>query len=149
MNPSDQITDELATVLFALDGRQRTTGAMTSLITRSIVEWAQSHGWSVRTEARVHPPPKAPVDSTIGFVDVVVRRGGDEPDLAIEIDSADKPWSVTKLQHAVEGGMHAIWVRWGDDAWAGIYDDVHVIQLPALRRPQIRRSTSGQLTLWS
>ena len=122
---------------------------MTALITRSIVEWAQSQGWSVRTEARVHPAPVASADSTIGFLDVVVRRGGGQPDLAIEIDSTDKPWSVIKLRHAAAGGMYAIWVRWGDEAWAGIHDDIDVIQLQTLRRPAARRRSNSQLTVWS
>ena len=70
------------------------------------------------------------------------------PDLAIEIDSADKTWSVNKLQHAARAGMRAIWVRWGDGEWAGIYQDVDVIQLPLIRRVG-HRGMPDQLPLWS
>src|SRR4051794_30313331 len=103
---------------------------MTARITRAVVEWALARGWAPRTEARVD----AGAAERLGFVDVIVRRGNGGSDLAIEIDSTDKPWSVEKLRHAVAAGMEAIWVRWGDDFWAGAYDDVDVIQLPTLRR---------------
>jgi hypothetical protein len=55
---------------------------------------------------------------------------------------------VVKLQHAAAGGMRAVWVRWGDEQWAGIYDDVDVIQLQTLRRPAFRVSPTNQLELW-
>lgn len=142
------VVDDLATMLFALDDIPLATGQMTARITTAIVEWAVGRGWSVRTEARVQAMSEARLDAARGFMDLVIRRGGSEPDLAIEIDSADKPWSVDKLRHAAAGGMRAIWIRWGDDAWAGIYDDVDVIQLPILRRPATRRP-DAQLSLWS
>jgi hypothetical protein len=89
----------------------------------------------------------SPNDARLGFVDVLIRRGLPRPDVAIEIDSTDKPWSVVKLQHAAAGGMHGIWVRWGDQAWAGVYDEIDVIQLPMLRRTG-SRSVQDQLRLW-
>jgi hypothetical protein len=113
---------------------------MTARITRAVVEWALAHGWAPVTEARVDA-------GQLGYVDVIVRRGAGLPDLAIEIDSADKPWSVAKLRHAASAGMEPIWIRWGDDAWAGAFDDVDVIQLPAVRRPE-RLSTRTQLGFW-
>lgn len=136
-----EIVDELATVLFDLDERPLTTGAMTARITRATVEWALSHGWAARTEARVD------VES-LGFVDVIVHRPGAGPDVAIEIDSANKPWSVTKLRHAAAAGMHALWIRWGDEEWAGTYDEVDVIQLPVRRRPAQRAASDAQLAFW-
>jgi hypothetical protein len=143
------VVDDLATVLFALEEDPLATRDMTAKITRQIVEWAVQCGWSVRTEARVRAISEARSDPALGYLDVVVRRRDGEPDLAIEIDSADKPWSVDKLRHAAAGGMQAIWVRWGDDAWAGIYDDIDVIQLPILRRPAFRATADDQLPLWS
>jgi len=83
----------------------------------------------------------------LGFVDVIVRRGGHGRDLAIEIDSAHKPWSVVKLQHAAANGMRAIWIRWGDETWAGVYDDIDVIQVPLNRRPE-HRQPGGQVAVW-
>jgi hypothetical protein len=142
------VVDDLAAPLFELDTAGLGTAAVTSLITAEIVRWAHGNGWVVRTEARVHAVSSQESAARSGFVDVIVRRGsGDPPDLAIEIDSGDKPWSVEKLRHAAQAGMRAIWVRWGDNEWAGIYDDVDVIQLRALRRPR-RRSVDAQLSLW-
>jgi hypothetical protein len=139
-------TDELARVLFDLEMSHRSTAAVTRAITRAIVEWARENGWRVRTEGRVEVPGVERFDK-LGFVDVLVSRGGHQPDVAIEIDSTDKPWSVVKLQHAAAAGMDAIWVRWGDDEWAGVYEDVDVIQLRTLRRVQ-ERPEDRQLTVW-
>jgi hypothetical protein len=138
--------DDLATALFALDAGALTTGVMTRRITDTVVTWALANGWTPRVEARVEAV-SAPGAAKLGYLDVIVRRNG-EPDLAIEIDSADKQWSVDKLRHAAQAGMHAIWIRWGDDQWAGIYDDVDVIQLWLNRRPARRRSAADQLDLW-
>ena len=146
--PDAEFTDDLATELFGLDAGRLPTSAVTAQITRAIVRWAHTHAWRVRTEARVEVG-RDTSEGQLGFVDVVVSRGGDLPDVAIEIDSTDKPWSVVKLQHAVRAGMHAIWVRWGDDEWAGVYDEVDVIQLRLHRRVE-RRTELGatQTALW-
>jgi hypothetical protein len=145
---ADSVTDELADLLFALDGSSLRTSAMTSHITRVIVAWAVARGWSVRTEARVNVDHRLNTSvERLGFLDVVIRRTDAVSDIAIEIDSADKPWSVAKLQHAAAAGMHAIWVRWGDDEWAGVYQDIDVIQLRIARTPA-HRDRSSQLSLW-
>src|SRR5262245_15290674 len=142
IGPEMNVADELATVLFAIDVGRLGTAAFTARITSAIVEWAILRGWSVRTEARVLVPRARSPASGLGYVDVLVGRGAPDPDLAIEIDSTDKQWSLAKLRHAAEGGMQAIWVRWGDDDWAGVYDDVDVIQLRALRRRTARDEPS-------
>ena len=147
MSADMNIADDLASVLFALRVEGRSTARMTAHITRQIVSWATARGWSPRTEARVHAPAAAG-DARLGFVDVIVRRGSGVPDLAIEIDSADKPWSVDKLRHAAAAGMHAIWVRWGDEEWAGVYDDIDVIQLQLLRRSDRRQNRDAQMAFW-
>jgi hypothetical protein len=140
------VADDLATALFALEIDGQSTSQATREITRAIVRWATSRGWIARAEARVSIPT---VDAAerLGIVDVIVHRGASEPPVAIEIDSAHKPWSLDKLRHAVRSGMDAIWVRWGDEAWAGIYDEIDVIQLPVFRRRR-PASRSDQLTLW-
>jgi hypothetical protein len=137
--------DDLAAALFALDIGPLTTAAVTTQITRAVIAWAASRGWATRREARVGVGEAA----QLGFVDVMVHRQPAAPDIAIEIDSTDKPWSLDKLRHAVAAGMHAIWIRWGDDTWAGAFDDVDVIQLPVSRRPALRGGSVGQLSLWS
>ena len=142
------VTDELATVLFGLATDSQTTEDFTTQITMEITRWALDHGWFPRAEARVRLPRSSGQHPRLGYVDLVINRGPVGPDLAIEIDSTDKPWSLAKLRYAAAAGMHAIWVRWGDQAWAGVYDEVDVIQLPALRQPASRRRSS-QMTLWS
>jgi hypothetical protein len=144
---SRAVIDDLAAILFGLSVEGRSTAAVTAHITRQIAAWAAQHGWSPRTEARVNAPSSAG-DARLGFVDVIVRRGAGLPDLAIEIDSADKPWSVDKLRHAAAAGMHAVWVRWGDDEWAGVYDDIDVIQLRLLRRVRRAGADDQQLVFW-
>jgi hypothetical protein len=148
MSSSDDTVDDLAAVLFALDEGGLSTAMVTARITRTVTDWALSRGWTVRREARVQVASGSEFDARLGFVDVIVRRGGHELDLAIEIDSTDKPWSLAKLRHAVGAGMHAVWIRWGDEEWAGIHDDVDVIQLPARRRTAHRSRPTTQLTLW-
>jgi 2-methylaconitate cis-trans-isomerase PrpF len=145
---ADSVVDDLAAMLFALDTEALTTARMTRRITRAIGAWAIARGWSVRTEAHVAVAASATNRGQQGFVDVVIRRGGSVPDVAIEIDSADKPWSAVKLRHAAAAGMEAIWVRWGDDDWSGIYEDIYVIQLRIGRSPD-HRSRAGQLFFWS
>ena len=146
MNKVGAVTDvdDLAGAVFRLDTGTLTTALVTARITRAAVEWATARGWMTRTEARVGVGE----DARLGFVDVVVLRGPAQPDLAIEIDSVDKPWSLTKLRHAAALGMHAIWIRWGDDEWAGACADVDIIQLPVLRRPAARVGADAQLSLW-
>ena len=139
-------SDELADMLFELRVPGLDTRRATARITRAIVEWAVAKGWSPRTEARVDVPDVR-ANAQLGFMDVLVRRGDGLPDLAIEIDSADKPWSVIKLQHAAAAGMSAIWVRWGDEDWAGVYDEVDVIQLPLNKHPR-RRQSGAQVPVW-
>ena len=149
METDAEFTDALATELFGLELRRLTTASVTASITRAIVRMARGYGWHVRTEARVEVPLAVGAGwaEQLGFVDVLVSRGRPFPDVAIEIDSTDKPWSVLKLQHVAAAGMHAIWVRWGDDLWAGVYEDIDVIQLPTLRRARSRPS-ANQLTVW-
>jgi hypothetical protein len=136
-------TDDLARALFSLESSTLTTGAMTARITRAVVAWAAARGWVVRTEARVGVGEEA----RRGFVDVIVLRQPTAPDLAIEIDSADKPWSVDKLRHAAAAGMVPVWIRWGDDGWAGTFHDIDVIQLQLTRRVASRVRES-QLSIW-
>jgi hypothetical protein len=148
VHEDDHVIDELATLVFGLDVSRLTTGRTTRYITHAIGQWAHERGWSVRTEAPVAVGDAAISATQSGFVDVVIRRGGTSPDIAIEIDSADKPWSVVKLQHAAAAGMRAVWIRWGDDEWAGVYDDVDVIQLRLTRSPERRPGGRGQLSFW-
>lgn len=137
--------NNLATALFALEPRSASTSQMTRFITDAVINWAIANGWTPRVEARVEALTTLG-SPRLGYLDVIVRRAG-LPDLAIEIDSGDKPWSVDKLQHAAAAGMHAIWIRWGDEQWAGLYDNVDVIQLWLTRRPQ-HKGSADQIAIW-
>ena len=137
-------TDDLARALFRLETSTLTTSAVTARITRAVVGWAAARGWATRTEARVGVGE----ETRLGFVDVIVLRQPTAPDLAIEIDSTDKSWSVDKLRHAAAAGMHPVWIRWGDDEWARAFDDIDVIQLPVRRRVQSRAPIGDQAVLW-
>ncbi len=145
----NQDVDELAEMLFGLELEGLSTRATTTEITRAIIRWSLARGWPVRTEARVGLLARSAADPRLGYIDAIVRRGNGQPDLAIEIDSTDKQWSVDKLLHAAVAGMDAVWVRWGDDIWAGSYEGVHVIQLPARRRHERGAAAGREITLWS
>ena len=148
VHPPSTAADQLATRLFALDEGSLTTREVTAQVAREITRWALARGWSVRAEARVRPPESSGHLERLGYIDLIIRRSPPDPDLAIEIDSTDKPWSLAKLRYVVAAGMDAIWVRWGDAAWAGVYDDIDVIQLPARRQTAPRPRAHDQLTLW-
>jgi hypothetical protein len=141
------VADELARDLFRLQIERLTTGRVTAAITEAVVSWSIGRGWLPRTEARVFFAAASGAERRLGRVDVLVLRGHAGPDLAIEIDSADKAWSVTKLKWLAMTGMRSIWIRWGDEGWAGIYDDVDVIQLPLIRRARSFGRGADQLTL--
>ncbi len=141
----DQTIDELARLLFAYVPGSRSTRVVTADITQTITAWAHARGWSARTEARVKVPDGGA--ERLGFVDVLVLPGDGQPGIAIEIDSADKPWSLVKLRYAAAAGMRPVWVRWGDQDWAVAHTDVDVIQLPATRSPAPSGS-DAQLGLW-
>ena len=143
--PAGGPVDELATALFALEVERRTTSAVTRQITDVVVKWALARGWTPRVEARVEAVTLSG-SPKLGYVDVLVHRPG-QPDLVVEIDSGDKPWSVHKLQYAAAAGMQAVWIRWGDQEWAGVYDQVDVIQLWLTKRPLRRRPTT-QMPIW-
>jgi len=141
----DRAIEEIARLLFAYEPGARSTRQVTADLTSVVVAWAADRGWTARTEARIEVPEADA--ARLGFVDVVIARGHGLPALAIEIDSADKPWSIVKLHYAAAAGMRPVWVRWGDNKWAVEYTDVDVIQLPCARRPADRRP-EAQLGLW-
>jgi hypothetical protein len=141
------VSRDLADLLFALEPGPASTRVVTRHLTDVVVRWALANGWTPRVEARVEAIAALVGTPQLGYIDIVVTRNDGAPDLAIEIDSGDKPWSVDKLRHAARAGMHAVWVRWGDQQWAGVYDDVDVIQLWLPRRPA-RHAVSDQLPIW-
>lgn len=142
-----KVVDELARIAFSVDTSGMSAKAITALLTREIVTWALSKGWSVKTEARVEPSRVPRRRTEYGYIDVVVRPGEGLPDLAIEIDQTDKPWSIAKLQYAMALGMEAVWIRWSGADWIDV-EGIHVIHLPETDRRLLQRTAPAQLRLW-
>ena len=144
---SSRTIDELAAVVFALDATRLSARAISARLTTAIASWALAKGWSLRTEARIELRTADGRLQDYGFVDVIVRRGSGEPDLAIEIDQTDKPWSVAKLQYAMAMGMQAVWIRWSGADWTDV-EGVHVIHLPEVEKEPAPRRAPAQLAFW-
>ena len=141
------VVDELAEVVFKLDTRGLSARAITARVTAAIVEWASANGWAVRTEARIEIGRPHAAFGDYGYMDAIIHRAAGEPDIAIEIDQTDKPWSVAKLRYANALGMEAVWIRWSGSSWTDA-EGVHVIHLPELERERLPTKRSSQLTLW-
>jgi hypothetical protein len=144
---SADVIDELAGVVFSLETARLSARGITARVTSAVASWALTKGWSARTEARIEI--RAP-DGRLrdhGYIDLIVYRGPDAPDLAIEIDQTDKPWSVAKLQYAMALGMEAIWIRWSGAEWTEV-EGVHVIHLPEVEKTAARRRVPAQLSFW-
>ncbi|WP_306360855.1 hypothetical protein [Nocardia sp. CC227C] len=93
----------------------RNRSMITDELTKLVVAWARDHqGWRAKTEQEilfkkgVHHPGE-----WWGYVDVGIERPKPLPPLMIEIDSANKRWSLDKLVGATDQGWDAIWLRWG------------------------------------
>lgn len=144
---STRTIDELAAVVFSLDTTRLSARAITARLTSAIASWALTHGWSVRTEARIELRTADGRLQDYGFVDLIVYRGSGGPDLAIEIDQTDKPWSVAKLQYAMALGMQAVWIRWSGADWTDV-EGIHVIHLPEVEKRPAPRRARAQLSFW-
>ena len=139
--------DELAAIVFDLETDGLPAKAITRTVTAAVMTWALRRGWLVKAEVRVElPGPSA--DDSYGFIDLVIRRGGSLPDIAVEIDQEDKQWSLAKLQYAAAAGMNAVWIRWSGERWSSL-GEIEVIHLPQARKQPIRRPVSMQVPLWS
>lgn len=144
-DPRSRVATRTATSLAQALGRLNFEGLQsvgaTKLVTRAVVEWAESIGWLPVAEmplAFLEDAPEYP--GRQGIVDVFVARPGQPRDLVIEIDRANKRWSARKLGYAVANGKAAIWVRWSGlgPPSAIVPGGVEVIYLDVGRRPLIQ-----------
>ena len=142
-----ELIDDLARVSFSVDVAGLSARSITTRLTREILAWALAKGWSAKTEARVVLSAPGQQINDYGYIDVIVKRGGGEPDLAIEIDQTDKPWSVAKLQYVMSLGMEAVWIRWSGAEWTDV-PGVHVIHLPEVQKKPAPRLAPAQLSFW-
>ena len=87
------------------------TRALTNLISTHL----QSKGWAVSKEHgislyRASKKKKGCEYLYQGHIDLCAEKAGKR--LAIEIDRANKAWSLKKLEHCASNGYTAIWFRW-------------------------------------
>lgn len=144
-DPRSRVATRTATSLAEALGRLNFEGLQsvgaTKLVTRAVVDWAESIGWLPVAEmplAFLEDTPEYP--GRQGIVDMFVARPGQPRDLVIEIDRANKRWSARKLGYAVANGKAAIWVRWSGlgPPSAIVPGGVEVIYLDVGRRPLIQ-----------
>jgi hypothetical protein len=124
--------DNLAIHLQALNLNGLPSVAITREIIGEIRRWADAKGWRCESEvdsgvARRGGPGKT-WQHYKGYVDLVVHRG-QLPPIAIEVDRADKKWSLVKLGKCASDGMEAIWVRWGYPCLLGIPRNILLIRV--------------------
>jgi len=68
-----------------------------------------------------------------GRLDLVVFRPG-QPDIVIELDSANVPRSIAKLELARDRGALPVWLRFGGGRAAAV-PGVHVVALDGVAAP--------------
>ena len=86
---------------------------ITVSLTDAILAWAQDNGWSAHQEEPIKVAGYVSSSGNTrsnGKIDIWCRSSC--YDLAIEIDRANKAWSLAKLVQARQNGAHAVWVRW-------------------------------------
>ncbi|MFJ4651130.1 hypothetical protein ACIP5Y_07630 [Nocardia sp. NPDC088792] len=86
----------------------------TTMLTYQTAEWARKHWWTVTFEApaRVSRPTRR--GPYRGRLDLLCTSWFRRP-IAIEIDRANKMWSLDKLQAEADAGASTLWVRWAGD----------------------------------
>jgi hypothetical protein len=115
--------------------------AATSAITKHAMAWARWHGFIVRTEVEAIARQMRPGDHRISPLAIA----GEHPagrQLAIEIDSVNRVWSIEKLAVEADAGKFAFWIKWGGPVrLALIPEKVGVVELPV-----IATNVAGRLT---
>lgn len=85
------------------------TAHRTRLITQTVCDWLRAQGASSQREAVVPISENGAGHSRIDIVALCQPMH----DIAIEIDSTHKAWSIEKLRYAQQFGAAAIWIRHG------------------------------------
>jgi hypothetical protein len=104
-------------------GAEAATRELTNVVTYALKQWAHERGWRSWRELQV---PLADERST-GRLDLVVFRFR-QPDIVIELDSANVPRSIAKLEVARERGALPVWLRFGRGRMVDI-PGVHVVDM--------------------
>ncbi len=106
-------TDSLRSWLAPLEFVGLPRPEVTSLITAQVVAWAQSYRFEVTQQVKAIATRRRRYGRTQNsWLDLECRhRSG--MTIAVEIDFANKFWSIEKLAAEADAGKLAIWVKWG------------------------------------
>ena len=66
-------------------------------------------------------------------MDLLFKRPGGRPAIAVEIDRGNKQWSLTKLGAEVDAGNIALWVRWKGDTIIPVPASIGLVDIRATR----------------
>ncbi|SHG22768.1 hypothetical protein [Streptoalloteichus hindustanus] len=105
-----------------------TAPTATQVLTRRVVRWAQSRGWTVDLAApgrSTHPTSTGERQDRLDLVCARPLR----PPIAIEIDRAGRLGSLRKLLAEAEAGSVALWVRWHGRTRAAIPSQVGLVDI--------------------
>ena len=96
-------------------------------LTKLVCNWAHAHHLRCEQEVDLGLArfSRRTGHSYRGLLDFVIGQW-----LAIEIDSSNKHWSLTKLLHAGQLGYVPVWVRWFTPHRLYVPTAVHLIVLP-------------------
>jgi len=106
--------------------------ATTSLIAEQAMAWARWHGFVVRTEVEAIASRLRPRDHRISPLAIA----GEHPagrQIAIEIDSINRVWSIEKLATEADAGKFALWIKWGGPVTLSLIPEkIGVVELPVI-----------------
>ena len=108
-------TDSLQEWLAPLEFTDLSRSAVTEAITAQAVAWAMSHGFVVSQDVEAVATKRRPHNRHIGLLDIACEHPSGQQ-LAIEVDFANRVWSVEKLAAEADAGKLALWVKWGGPA---------------------------------
>ncbi|UGT58866.1 hypothetical protein [Nocardia asteroides] len=142
---TEKWTRSLADWLAPVRATGLTSSQTTALITAHTLEWARSKRWKPATEVPALIERSSANGRTYrGRLDVVCERSWWRPPIAIEIDRANKRWSLDKLIAEADAGHVALWVRWHGDTVievpprVGLVDIRDSIDNPRATRQRVR-----------
>ncbi|WP_162958357.1 hypothetical protein [Nocardia yunnanensis] len=109
-----------------------TSAQTTKLITAHTQQWAQAQRWRVQFEAPALVERRVSNGRLYrGRIDVLCTRRWWRPAVAVEIDRANKRWSLEKLIAEADAGHVALWVRWRGDSIIEVPPTVGLVDIRA------------------
>ena len=128
----DEIGDRLAVLserLFdlPLPKASEPAGLGTAMLNRAVVRFARDYDFAALDEFSA--PFTVRPDDRQGRIDWVLKQRMPPLRIAIEIDRANKHWSLEKLVRAQQQGFIAIWVRWRSPVRIAVPNTICLINL--------------------